>query len=238
LLAPNSLQSLREEWDGLVERCSSATIYQSWDWNEAWWTAFGKGKSLRLLLLRENGLLIGIAPFYVSRHFNSPLRRLALAGTGASDYLDVIAADEHAERAAESILHHLDHSTEYDLADLQQLRPESLLMEAACAARHDTSLRRIPSIIAQEPCPYVPLPGTWDEILKQLGKKTRANIGYYERLFFKSFESAEIRLAGPEELDSAMDSLFDLHQKRWNARLLPGVMGDKKVRTFHHMVAK
>ena len=237
VLAPDSLRTLREEWDLLVDSCSTATIYQTWEWNEAWWTAFGSGKRLRLLAVRDAGRLVGIAPLYVSRHLNSPLRRLAFLGTGAADYLDLIADDKLADEVADSVFHHLDRARGYDLADLQQLRPGSLLLEVACAARNDTSLRRIPSILAQEVCPYLPLPGNWEEFGKRLSKKTRSNLGYYDRLLFKSFSGVEVRLARPDELHAAMEALFALHQSRWNARLLPGVLGSRKVQEFHRSVA-
>ena len=238
VLDPDSLRTLREEWDFLVDSCSTATIYQTWEWNEAWWNAFGGGKRLRLILVREAGRLVGIAPFYISRHLNSPLRRLAFLGTGASDYLDVIAEDALAPKIADSVLRHLDGANGFDLADLQQLRPGSLLLDAACAARNDTSLRRNPSILAQEACPFVPLQGSWEEYGKRLGKKTRTNLGYYDRLLLKSFGDVRTRLAEADDLDSAMDALFALHQSRWNARLLPGVMGSRRVREFHREAAR
>ena len=61
----DSLDALREEWESLLERCSSATIYQTWEWNQAWWQAFGKGKQLRLVQILRDGQLVGIAPLYV-----------------------------------------------------------------------------------------------------------------------------------------------------------------------------
>ena len=236
--APDALRALREEWEGLVERCPTATIYQTWEWNEAWWRAFGAGKQLRLLLIRDREELLGIAPFYTSRHLKGPLRRLAFIGTGSSDYLDLVAEVDSDEAVANEVLCYLDGTKGFDLADLQQLRPGSLLLEAACAARNDTSLRRPASIIAQEPCPYITLPESWEEYTKRLSKKSRSNLSYNDRLLFKSFPTAEIRKAESRELDSAMDALFDLHQRRWKSRMLPGVLGRKPVREFHRDVAR
>ena len=236
--APGSLRSLRDEWNELIERCSSATIYQTWEWNDAWWQSYRKGKDLRILRLTRNGKLHAIAPLYVSRHLNSPLRRLAFVGTGASDYLDLIVADECAREASTALLEYLDRSKAFDLGDLQQLRPGSVLLEAAKTAGRDSGLRRRPSTLPQEPCPYLALPPTWEEFAKRIGKKLRSNVAYYERLLAKTFGSTEIGMAGPGELEAAMDSLFELHQKRWNARLLPGVLNSARVREFHREAAR
>lgn len=243
LRSADAIASLREEWDGLVALSERATIYQTWEWNDAWWNVYKRGKRLRLLLVRENGRLIGLAPLYVSRHLGTPLRRLAFIGTGASDYMDVIASDEHASEVCATVLDHLTRSRTYDMADLQQLRPTAHLREEAeCLQSSYFTLnrhrKRLPTLSAQEPCPYVVLPETWEEYTARLGKKMRSNLSYYDRLLPKTFEGAEVRLAEEQELPEAMAALFDLHQKRWNARLLPGVMGGTKTQEFHRAVAE
>lgn len=116
-----SLSGLHAEWDALLVRCSHATIYQTWEWNEAWWSIYKAGKRLRLLSIRLDGRLVGIAPFYVSRHLGTPVRRLAFLGTGASDYLDMIADDEVTDLVLLVINDFLHRAHGFDFADLQQL---------------------------------------------------------------------------------------------------------------------
>ncbi len=89
-----------------------------------------------------------------------------------------------------------------------------------------------------EPCPYVTLPADWNEMTARLGKKMRSNLGYYERLLGKTFGEARFHLADSDTLEAGMTALFDLHQKRWNARWLPGVLGNKRVQAFHRDVAR
>jgi CelD/BcsL family acetyltransferase involved in cellulose biosynthesis len=65
----------------------------------------------------------------------------------------------------------------------------------------------------------------------------RSNIGYYERLMRRTYPDLNIHLAAGDELAEAMGSLFDLHQRRWRARMLPGVLGGACVQGFHQDVA-
>jgi CelD/BcsL family acetyltransferase involved in cellulose biosynthesis len=74
--------------------------------------------------------------------------------------------------------------------------------------------------------------------MARLGKKMRSNLSYYDRLLPRTFEKVETRLASPDELPAAMTALFDLHQKRWNVRLLPGVLGGRRTQAFHRLVAE
>jgi CelD/BcsL family acetyltransferase involved in cellulose biosynthesis len=234
---PAALTALREEWDALVGRAEQATIYQTWEWNDAWWRAYARGKRLRLLLVHDGPDLIGLAPFYSSRHLGTPLRRLAFVGTGASDYLDVLAAPDAEPHVCAEVCKHLADSGDYDLADLQQLGAASPF--AAHVSGHPVSglnghrvaLRRI------ETCPYVDLPVSWDAFLNTLGKKMRSNVTYYERLAARDLADASMTLCAGADLPEAMEALFRLHQRRWRSRMLPGVLGSGSVRRFHRDVA-
>jgi CelD/BcsL family acetyltransferase involved in cellulose biosynthesis len=229
---------LREEWRALQAQCPEATPYQTWEWNAAWWRHFGARKRAHILTFRtERGALVGIAPFYVSRHLGTPLRRLAWMGTGPSDYLGPLVLPEFAGEVASALLDYLAAGMRgWDMADLQQLPPASPLMAHAPypwpERPADTQ-----SVLPMEPCPYLPLSPTWEELTKRLGKKMRSNLGYYERLLHKTFPDARYFLADAQTLDAGMSALFALHQSRWNARWLPGVLGNKRVQAFHREVA-
>jgi CelD/BcsL family acetyltransferase involved in cellulose biosynthesis len=220
----------------LQAQCPQATPYQTWEWNEAWWRHFGTRKRPRLLLFYADAAgqtPVGIAPLYTSFHLGTPLRRLAWMGTGVSDYLEPLARPEYECAVAQALLKHLDAGLcGWDMADLQQLRPQTPLL--ACSR---AEARHMPAIIPMEPCPYVVLPQTWEEFTARLGKKMRSNLGYYERLLQKTFPDARGALADASNLDAGMTALFDLHQKRWNARWLPGVLGGKRVQAFHREAA-
>jgi CelD/BcsL family acetyltransferase involved in cellulose biosynthesis len=241
---------LQQEWRALQARCPAATPFQTWEWNEAWWRHFGARKRLRLLLFRAGrsshsghassgggGELVGIAPLYSSFHLGTPLRRLAWMGTGPSDYLGPLALPEAAEEVAAALLAYLDRSLRgWDIADLQQLRPEApLLAHAARPWSHRPAQAQV--TLPMEPCPYLPLPETWEQFDRALSKKLRSNLGYYERLVQKTFPDTQTFLADADTLDTGMTALFDLHQRRWNARWLPGALGSKRVQAFHRDVA-
>ena len=229
--------ALRGEWDALLERCDRATIFQSWEWNEAWWRHFGRGKRLLLLQVREHGTLIGLAPFCVSRYPGTPLRRLAFIGTETSDYLDVLAPTDRASEVCTAVVHYLTRSRHVDLVDLHNLRPTALLRETAqrspgAWAGHELSLE------PQEPCPYLPLPSTWEEYFKHLSRNTRHHLPRCRRAFDRDFGRAEIRRASAAETAEAMTALFALHQRRWESRQQAGHLAGEDVQAFHRRVAE
>lgn len=236
-----AVTSLRVEWQALQARCPEATPYQTWEWNEAWWRHFGARKRLRLLLFYTGAgsaeSLVGIAPLYTSRHLGTPLRRLAWLGTGPSDYLGPLARPEFSGAVTEALLAYLDSGLRgWDMADLQQLRPDADLI---VRAEHPWPHRppEAQAALPMEPCPYLALPATWEAFTARLGKSLRSNLRYYARLAEKTFPDVRYFLADTGTLDAGMTALFALHQRRWNARWLPGVLGNRRVQAFHREVA-
>ena len=237
--AQNGAARLRDEWRQLQAQCPNSTPFQSWEWNQAWMAHFGARKRPLILLFRsESGELLGLAPLYVSFHLGTPLRRLAWMGTGASDYMDVLTLPEHSEIIADALRLYLKNDLRgWDMADLQQLRTDSPLIQGTENREQRTEEREGESVLPMEPCPYLELPGTWDEVTAGLGKKMRSNLGYYARLLTKTFPDAVYSLADANNVQAGMTALFDLHQKRWNARWLPGVLGNRRTQAFHRDIA-
>ena len=288
---PNALSVLQHRWQTLQAQCPQATPFQTWEWNAAWWRHFGARKRPRILLFwaqaeesaaqafdaggkesfgagaecgRRGEVLIGLAPFYTSFHLGTPLRRLAWIGTGHSDYLAPLAAQGYEEAVALALRDYLDGQLRgWDIADLQQMRPDAPLLRLAICAdggvesagaataagteqatgnalRLRKSPRAMPAqtVLPIEPCPYVALPADWNTFAGRLGKKMRSNLGYYDRLLQKTFAEARYGMADTGSLQEGMTALFDLHQKRWNARWLPGVLGSRRVQAFHRDVAQ
>jgi CelD/BcsL family acetyltransferase involved in cellulose biosynthesis len=232
----DALAGLRVAWGNLQAHCPRATPYQTWEWNETWWRHFGARKRPHILLFYagdETDEPAAIVPLYTSFHLGTPLRRLAWIGTGVSDYLEPLSRPEYEQEVAQTLLNYLDTGLRgWDMADLQQLRPDTPLLECVRA-----DARRSASPLPMEPCPYLTLPSTWEHLTARLGKKMRSNLGYYERLLQKTFADTYGVLADGDSLEAGMTALFDLHQQRWNARWLPGVLGSKRVQAFHREVA-
>jgi len=236
IVEPRKMIALESEWRNLADICPTATVFQTYEWNVTWWRYFGRsfGRKLRLLCFRDTqGALVGLAPLMITPFHLVTLRRVAFLGLGTSDYLDLICAPGHEDAVEQAFHQALSEMSGWDMVDLQQLRQGGLL----CSQSTGTSLFKS-SETSQEACPYIDLPETWEEYLKSLGKKTRSNISYYDRGLTKVYDVEFESVSDDDVLKEEMENLFDLHQRRWNQRWLPGVFGTKRVQQFHHEVAR
>jgi CelD/BcsL family acetyltransferase involved in cellulose biosynthesis len=235
-----ALTALQDEWNELLEQCNRATIFQSWEWNEAWWHHLGCDKRLCLLQVRDHGRLVGLAPFCISRYPGTPLRRLMFIGTGVSDYLDVLSSSNRHREVCTAIVQYLATSRNCDLVDLQDLHPTALLREAMQSTALPPPLADTHELMwmDQEASLSIILPPTWEAYSATLGKKVRRNVPYYTRLLQRRCHEVDYGLAGRTELADVMSELFQFHQERWQRRQQHGHFGSQAVQAFHRQVAE
>jgi CelD/BcsL family acetyltransferase involved in cellulose biosynthesis len=215
-----ALALLEEPWTALIQACSSATVFASFQWNAMWWRHFGAGKKLNVLAIwDEQNRLVGIAPLMVSRL--GPVRKLEFIGTGLSDYGDLLADPEHEPAVISAILSYLraNHSN-WDLGDLSEVPPQSpLLAQLARMRAHAPEIEGLTlADNSQTPCPVIELPGTWEEYVSRLLRKRKYYVSSYPRKFLKEHNGSLEVLTGGPQLDAAVLEFYRLHMARWQHR--------------------
>lgn len=233
LVSAEQLQNFAGEWDELLERASSPTIFQTWEWISTWWRHFGAGEELWILTARENGALVGIAPLCIARFPYKTFRAAQLIGEnggGISIYLDAIIAPGH-ERACRDAFyaHLLAHKDRWALAELIHLRDASPMVGSDALAAAFTSTQEV-----EDTCLYTPLPPTWAEYAASLDAKFRQNLNRHRRLLERELH-AEIELVRGDDIPEAIDELINLHKLRWSEASLFGA--SESERAFHRDVA-
>lgn len=214
------LAALKEEWDALQLESAAPNPFLTWGWISAWWRHFGGGKRLEVVTIRNDGALIGIAPFYVEtiRLLGIPFRRLALLGDGGvgSDHLDLISLKGMEATVAAAVAQFWKESDpEWDFAQLRGFAEGSSSLS--------TFMKEIGGEWAieaeeEEVCPYLPLDPTWDDYLKKLSGSMRYTIRRKIRNLEKEY-AVELLLLEEAALGrEAMERLIDLHEKRWSAQ--------------------
>ena len=62
-ISEENLPELWEEWAALLDSCVQPTVFQTPIWHQLWWDEFSGDAKLHLLAAREDGKLVGVAPF-------------------------------------------------------------------------------------------------------------------------------------------------------------------------------
>jgi len=238
--AADAFQPLRDDWNRLVDQSARPTVFLSWDWLYAWWTHFGEGQALHLLVVRDTqGAVVGIGPFCIERTSGLwPARVLKFLGTKAvsSDYLDVLAASGLEREVSAAIMRALrEDRSSWDCAELSDLLDDSTALRFLGGDARATRCA-----VAESPgewCPYLPLSATPEEYLVSVGRSKRSRLKRAKKAI-EGIGCVYTTAESPDALGSALEALFDLHARRWAARGLPGNLCEPAVRGFHHTLVR
>jgi CelD/BcsL family acetyltransferase involved in cellulose biosynthesis len=236
----DELEKLRPAWEELLSRYPQASIFSTWEWLAPWWRAFGAGQQLHVVAFEDSSSrLVALAPLSIgTRHaFGKTwkIMRLMGDGSGDSDNLDLPVASGYEEDFAESLLDHLgEQSRQWDSCQWNSM-PENSPLALRLPAQ--LKKRKWPLVTTFTPCSSVPLPDAWDTYAKQLSAKERGKLGTRSRRLEKQHTVQYRRCSQIQELDRDLESLFDLHQLRWEADGLPGSFRSAERRRFYHDLA-
>jgi len=234
------VHALRDAWTTLLAATPSHTTFQTWEWMQAWWSAYGRPGELRVLAaFDEDGALRGILPLRsgrISRYgLSAPALDLLTDGSNDSDYLDFIIAAGYEAAVTEGAREFL----------TQQLRRGAVLRLNEIAEDSQTlpllrSLAATERLIWEEtdvPCAVVTLPETWEEFLSTLKPRFRSKV----RSTLRNLEARPEVSFGicqtTEDVERLLPVLFDLHTRRWQQDGQPGVFGRAEKRDFYRKLS-
>ncbi|MCZ4117959.1 GNAT family N-acetyltransferase [Streptomyces sp. H39-S7] len=203
---PRQFAGLREEWGRLHRHCRTATPFQSHSWLHSWWTSYGRAGRLRVLLVRQDGELIGAAPLML---VHRPLPVLVPLGGEITDFSDVLLDDHATDAAATAMAVGLRQAARGALIDLREVRP------GAAAERLYGSWRGPKRRLADSVCmelPGVPLPELITRMSTSRGQRTRSYVRKLDAL------GIEERVVPEHEVPTAVENLLRLHILQWEGR--------------------
>ncbi len=205
--------ALKPEWNDLLSRSRSDTVFLTWEWHTTWWRHLGEG-SLVLLGFRsdEDGRLVGIAPLFRSETEEGRPILNVVGCRDISDYLDLIVEEGQEEAVYGALLDVLEGEIEdWDVVDFCNIPQGSLttvrLRELAEGRGYQTLVE------VEDVCPVISLPKSWDDYLMMLDKKQRHEV---RRKLRRADGGADTRffIVGPDrDLQAEMEAFIDLHQK-------------------------
>jgi len=218
------LAAARDQWRELWSVCPGATPFQSPDWLIPWWRHIGEGQLLAIMVWAGEEL-VGAAPFYIYQSVPAKARQCLLLGSGNSDYLGIVAKPGYEQQVNERIAASLrEKSNGFDFLDLQELT------HGAWPDGAHIPWLRINRRTEQSICLVLDISaGALDDIVPaQMAKQYR----YARRRTARDFEF-EIVAASPDTLSQHLDTLFDLHGRRWRSQGQTGVLADESMEKFH-----
>ena len=229
---------LKSDWNDLLARSSSDALFLTWEWLDTWLAIHGPLSSLFVICIRgSGGKLVGLAPYYKTNYAllrlfpYTVLRTIGDVDSGAEYQTWIADRDDEPVIFAEIAAALRELRSEWDLIWMPKLAAWSPTSGSVVAAMRANSLA-----VNCRPIPFsaISLPNEFDTFLDRMSANRRQQVRRMARKVL-SRPGVDIRkVVTADDLPFALDALFRLHTKRWQAVGHGGVFGPaKKERAFY-----
>ncbi|MGH7736977.1 MAG: GNAT family N-acetyltransferase [Candidatus Tyrphobacter sp.] len=200
---------IRGEYEKAYASDPWRSVFVSWSWMSAYframrrrWTllvARDEGVACGFCLLIEGGLRIGPARIY---------RELALGAYPTADYTSIVV-DPRREDVVLRAFGEAIGAMEWDVLRASNVRDPRVARLIAIAGVGCEVAE-----LQQNPAHFVALPASWPEYVQRLNGGRR-----YVARRYRTWREARLTEATDENVDSYIETLLELHQRRWNTNI-------------------
>ena len=243
----DDLASWADDWD----RLSDGVPFRGWTWASTWWRHYGESAvDCRLAVLGvfdACGSLIGVAPWYVAGE-RGRQRVIRFLGSGevCSDHLSLLARPDQQRVVVGAIARWLLHANErpddasddampwdrIELIGVDADDPRIDLLTSHLDLSGCAVYRRLGT-----PCMWSELPDDFDVFLSGLSRTRRQKMRRLKRTLLDSGRAERHIVTCRRQLDSALNLLIELHQRRQRALGRPGCHASAAFEAFLRDVA-
>ncbi len=224
------LLNLKRQWNPLLDRSQTDTIFLTFEWITIWWEQFKDGKQLYVLTVKDKEKLIGIAPLMISKK-KIGMKKIEFIGSPLSDYSDFIIS-ERKQEVLKRIYNYLnEHKKEWDFIKLSNIPQTSSTLNLES---QDPKLRVSKTMSCV--CPAYILDNEWESFKKDMNNRhIRKPINYLSKrgnLEFSKHNDKE------DEIMKHLEIYFEQHRKRWNSTDTKSMFNDEDNKEFFRKITK
>ena len=200
-----TFDSVEADWERLLTETSDVSPFASATWQQTWWRMFGGDADLKLLTVRQNGDVKGLAPFMS--------RGNEVSFLGESDLVDY-----------HHFLHSgIENSAFYDSVFTHLAATESChSLRLTSVPEWSTAYTAVPEAARaagwlveesfEDVSPGIELPDNWDDYLAGLSKKDSHELRRKLRRLERTAEVKHVELSTSDEIAANLDDFVRLHR--------------------------
>jgi CelD/BcsL family acetyltransferase involved in cellulose biosynthesis len=229
------LESAKPEWDALLETSAIPRPFLMHEWLTTWDRHYGGTDGPLVLCFRDNGRLIGVAPFRASRSrlAGIPLLRRVHFPVDAADCRDLLIGQGAEWDVVEALFEWLKtDGVQWDVLRLRGLCSRAPTWHLLPLLAGQAGLQAVAWRVA--PCAYIGLPDQMDAYYDQMPSQTRRK-RYLQKRRKLIREHGELSLhvvTGAEVTQAHLGRFCEMHCRSWDDRGGSQVLHDERYCRF------
>lgn len=195
-------ESISCEWEGILSLTAANTIFVTPWWQHLWWRSYGGNACLELLSVRQDDVLLGIAPLMMKGGTLS-----FLGDTDLFDYHDFLVRRGSENAFYDALWQHIV-GMDWQTLELKSLRQDSATLEYLPALAEKSGWDA--EISDEDVSPFTVLQPSWDKYLSGLRKKDRHELRRKLRRLENGSHATQYAFDSPEAIADSMPEFFRL----------------------------
>ena len=222
---------LKEEWNSLLLRSTSGSVYLTHEWLASWWRSFAKAGDLLVILAKDEGRIIGAAPLMSlnGRFRGLPIRKVAFMGDANWTVGDFIIS-ENREKVIEEMVERLYHEA-WDLIDLQGIPDDSANLPVL-----EEKLKARGARFTVDPASVYPVLKTdmpWEEYYGGRSVRFKKAIRNKLNRIGRAGDVTVRKYSSVEEVSGALPVIFGIGLKGWKHTIKGSIASTEENRAFY-----
>ncbi|UCD17986.1 MAG: GNAT family N-acetyltransferase, partial [Candidatus Zixiibacteriota bacterium] len=230
-----AFDELRPVWDELLSESDFNTIFQTFEWQRAWWENFGEDHNLCILVVKSDGKAVGIAPLMQSTYsrWGRKGKTIRFIGSPSADYSDFIGGNKR-QIVGEILRYFHEHRYDWTRIEFSQVSEKSATLPQIRDALESSVLRY--RILPVETCMSYVFEGD-DDARKDFMIKRNKTLRNYINFFTRTNGLTLELVRNGDEIASVLPGLFHSHVRRWEGSLTESKFRFERHRRFYHALA-
>jgi len=220
-----AFSEMENAWQNLLYQSNVDKLFLSWHWMHNWWTLYrNPSDELLVLTIIKKGVLIGIAPLYISIDttvkYLPNIRRVMFLGTAKqgfsgfrTEYLEIISTPPNGNDVCSAVFAYI-----RDRYSLDELFMIDVVVNSCTYTALDqlvTTTNCHKRIQSKNVSYLVDTQGSFEEYLKTLGKNSRLQI-YNRRKNLQKLGKIELVQLGQDAFEDVFSLISNFHSSRWD----------------------
>jgi CelD/BcsL family acetyltransferase involved in cellulose biosynthesis len=220
-----------DEWNALVASNETNTVFQTYEWFDAWWQCFGSNRELFLLVVREGAAIRGFAALMRRKNVFG-WRTLEFVGAGNADYQDFVLPHDKPRAVAAICAFLRAEWRRWDRLALGNVPSTSSTLAALAEAGLANGLHLVKEV--RVPCPTMLL---YEDQARARSVIDRYSVRRPHNWFTKHGEVRFRHVTDPAEIERLLPAFFDQHRRRWQSVGKPSLFSQARHKRFYEVLA-